>query len=275
MTALLLALGASLTWGVADFVGPWLGRTWGTLRIMLWGQCSGLLFVTVVVAIHGGDPRSGAIGWAVLAALSATIGLVGYYQGIATGTISVVAPIAGASAIVPVIYGIARGDDPSVGQLVGIGAAIVGVAFASMEQQDGKRAAAAGVGLAVLAAVGFGFYFPPMHAAGAADPWWGALLFRFASVGFVSVAVAARRPTLRLPRRVVWIVALVGVGDTLGNILFAAAAGRGLVSLTSVMASLYPVITVGLAAVFLHERISRMQQGGVVLTLVGIGLIST
>ena len=52
----------------------------------------------------------------------------------------------------------------------------------------------------------------------------------------------------------------VGCGDTLGNLLFAAASARhGLVSVTSVLASLYPVITVILAAIFLKERVDAAQ----------------
>ena len=57
------------------------------------------------------------------------------------------------------------------------------------------------------------------------------------------------------------IVLGVGLGDTLGNVLFAAAAhAGGLVSLTSVLASLYPIVTVLLAAVVLHERVARLQR---------------
>ena len=69
-------------------------------------------------------------------------------------------------------------------------------------------------------------------------------------------------------------VAAVGLGDMLGNVLFAASAGHGLISLTSVLASLYPVVTVLLAARVLHERIARVQQAGIVLTLAGVVLIA-
>src|SRR5262245_17784532 len=117
-----------------------------------------------------------------------------------TGTMSAVAPIAGASAIVPVVYGIATGDNPSGLQLAGMAAAIAGVALAAREQQPGGRRLAAGVGLALLAAVGFGFYFPPMHAAGAADPWWSAVVFRLTATLVVLAAVAVRRPPVRLVR---------------------------------------------------------------------------
>jgi drug/metabolite transporter (DMT)-like permease len=275
VTALLLALGASVAWGAADFVGPWQGRTLGALRVMLWAQVGGLIAIGVVVAVRSEPPDDWAELLAIPAALSGTLGLFAFYRGMATGSMSVVAPIAGASAIVPVIFGIATGDRPSTAQVAGIGCAIVGVALASQEHQDGaERRLASGVGLALLAAIGFGFYFPPMHAAGNADPWWASFVFRSTATLVVLVAAAIRRPAIRLGGWPLIVVLLVGVGDTLGNLLFAASAGHGLISLTSVLASLYPVLTVALAAVILKERIARGQQLGVVLTLTGVALIA-
>jgi drug/metabolite transporter (DMT)-like permease len=272
--ALLLALGASLAWGVADFVGPWQGRTLGPLRVMLWAQVSGIALLGIVIAARGHEPHDWAVLWAVLAALSGTLGLYAYYRGMATGTMAVVAPIAGASAIVPVVFGIATGDRPSPVQLAGIASAIVGVALASGEQQADGRRVTAGVGLALLAAIGFGFYFPPMHAAGAADPWWSSFIFRLTAGVIVLTAVLLRRPAIRLGGWPLAIVLGVGCGDTLGNLLFAASSGHGIVSLTSVLASLYPIVTVALAAVVIKERVAGVQLLGVVLTLLGIGLIS-
>jgi drug/metabolite transporter (DMT)-like permease len=272
--ALLLALGASLAWGFADFVGPWQGRTLGALRVMLWGQVGGLALLAIVLAVHGRGPHHWGVLWAVLAAVSGTLGLYAFYRGMATGTMSVVAPIAGASAIVPVIFGIATGDRPRAIQLVGIGSALVGVALASREHQPDGRRVAAGVGLALLAAIGFGFYFPPMHAAGAADPWWSSFIFRLTGGAIVLAAVALRRPAIRLGGWPLAIVLAVGCGDALGNLLFAASSSRGIVSLTSVLASLYPIVTVALAAIVLKERIAGIQRLGVLLTLLGVGLIS-
>jgi drug/metabolite transporter (DMT)-like permease len=275
LSAFALALGASLAWGVADFVGPLWGRTWGALRVLLWAQVGGVVAIAIAVAIRGEGPHGAAILLAIPAAVSGTLGLYAYYRGMAIGAMTVVAPIAGVSAVVPVAFGIAAGDHPRPSQYVGIACAIVGVALASLEQQKGgTRRLAAGVGLAALAAVGFGFYFPPMHAAGSADFWWASLLFRTTAFAIVLAAVAVDRPPLRLRRRDLAVVLAVGIGDTLGNALFAASSAHGLVSLTSVLASLYPIVTVLLAAAVLHEHVSSPQRAGIVLTLAGVVLIS-
>jgi drug/metabolite transporter (DMT)-like permease len=203
------------------------------------------------------------------------LGLWAYYHGMATGTMSVVAPIAGVSAVIPVIIGIASGDSPSVGQLAGIACALAGVGLASIEHSEGRRRVASGVGLALLAAAGFGFYFPWMHAAGKVDFWWTSFVFRFAALLIVAAIVAQQRAPIRLSRRNTAIACVIGMGDTVGNVLFAAASNEGgLVSLTSVLASLYPVVTVMLAARVLHERVATLQRAGIALTLVGVVLIS-
>jgi drug/metabolite transporter (DMT)-like permease len=274
LTPLLLALGASLAWGVGDFVGPLVSKTLGILRVLFWAQLGGVLAIVLALAVRGQGPGGWAVLYAICASFGGMLGLFAYYRGMATGAMSVVAPIAGVSAAIPVVFGIATGDSPSGAQIAGIACALLGVALASVEHQDGRRRVAAGAGLALLAALGFGFYFPWMHAAGKVDFWWASLVFRVTALVIVGTAVAARRPALRLGARPLAIIVAVGVVDTIGNVLFAASSSHGLVSLTAVLASLYPVVTVLLAAGVLHERVAPMQRAGIVLTLAGVALIS-
>jgi drug/metabolite transporter (DMT)-like permease len=274
LAPLLLALGASLAWGVADFFGPLVSRTLGVLRVLFWAQVGGTLAIALVVAVRGQGPAGWAVLFAIAASLGGMLGLFAYYRGMEQGTMSVVAPIAGVSAIIPVVFGIATGDDPSATQLLGIACALAGVVLASVEHHEGSRRIAAGVGLALLAAVGFGFYFPWMHAAGKVDFWWASLVFRSTALLLLAVVVATQRTPLKLGPRELAIAAAVGIGDTIGNVLFAASSHGGLISLTSVLASLYPVVTVLLAASVLHERVAPLQRAGIVLTLGGVVLIS-
>jgi drug/metabolite transporter (DMT)-like permease len=273
MRSIALALGASLTWGFADFFGPLKGRALGALRALVYVQLGGLVVIALIVAIRGKGPEDLGALLAIPAAISGTLGLYAYYRGMAVGAMSIVAPIAGISAAVPVIFGIATGDRPSPWQWLGIAAALGGVFLASREPGRHRRVAA-GVGLALLAAVGFGGYFPPMHAAGHADFWWASLIFRMTSASVIFAVVAIRRPPLAAPPVQVSLLALIGVGDMLGNLLFAAASTSGLVSITSVLASLYPIVTVVLARLVLQERVARSQEAGIALTLAGVVLIS-
>jgi drug/metabolite transporter (DMT)-like permease len=270
---LLLALAASLAWGVGDFVGPLLSRAEGVLPVIFWGQIGGCLSIAIVVLARGEGPKGAAVLYAAAAAAGGLLGLFAYYRGMVVGAMSVVAPVAAVSAVIPVLYGIATGDDPTTAQLAGIACALAGVGLASVEHHEGRRRVAAGVGLALLAACGFGFYFPWMHAAGKVDFWWASVVFRTTCLLIVLAVVAARRAPVRLSRRTALIAGAVGIVDTAGNACFAASSQHGLVSLTAVLASLYPIVTVMLAAAFLHERIAPLQRAGVALTLTGVVLI--
>jgi uncharacterized membrane protein len=133
VAAIALALGASLTWGLADFYGPLKGRTLGALRVLFYVQLSGLVAIAIVVAIRGAGPAGLAVLLAIPAAISGTFGLYAYYRRVAVGTISIVAPIAGLAAVIPVAVGIASGDRPSSWQVAGMVCALGGVFLASRE----------------------------------------------------------------------------------------------------------------------------------------------
>jgi drug/metabolite transporter (DMT)-like permease len=287
MAAIALALGASLTWGFADFFGPLKGRTLGVLRVLVYVQLGGLLGIALIVAVRGKGPDGAATLLAIPAAFSGTIGLYAYYRGMQIGAMSIVAPIAGMAAAVPVAFGIATGDRPSTWQLLGIAFALGGVFLAAREPaaerlvREGPPASerarsklAPGVGLALLAAIGFGGYFPPMHAAGDADFWWASLIFRLTSTSVILTTVAIRRPSLAIAPLQFPALALIGIGDMLGNLLYAAASTSGLISVTSVLASLFPIVTVVLARLVLKEKVARSQEAGIVLTLAAVTLIS-
>src|SRR5258705_4799987 len=168
MRSIALALSASLTWGFADFFGPLKGRTLGALRVLVYVQVGGLVVIALIVAIRGKGPDDLGALYAIPAATSGTLGLYAYYRGMAVGAMSIVAPIAGISAGIPVVFGIITGDRPSLWQWLGIAAALGGVFLASVEPRRGGRVAA-GVGLALLAAIGFRGHFPPPYEARGSD----------------------------------------------------------------------------------------------------------
>ena len=275
MAAALLALGASLSWGIGDFLGGVKARVLPSLTVMAASQPFGLAALGIAVAVRGTGIPGDEVAWAALSAVLGTIGLLAFYRGMAAGAISVVAPLAALSAAIPVIWGVAVSGDGVHGlQALGFVAAVGGSVAASLERRPERTQLAAGVGWAVVALLAFGAYYIPMHAASAQDWLWPAFLFRCTSVTLVYSAVLIRRlrPTgLRGHWR-----GLVAIGflDTGGNALFAAASSHGLLSVVSVLASLYPVVTVLLARLMLGERVQRTQDAGVLLVLVGVVLVT-
>jgi drug/metabolite transporter (DMT)-like permease len=229
--------------------------------------------LAIWVAVRGQGPPGSEVLWACLAAVLGTTGLIAFYKGMAAGALSIVAPIAGAGAAIPVIWGLAHGDHPSGYQELGFAAALIGVVLASFERRPEAARLAAGVGWAVIAMLAFGAYYIPMHEASHGDFLWAAFVFRLTSTTLIAAAWLVVRPS-SARRADLPVLASIGILDTGGNVFFAAASAKGLVSVVSILASLYPVVTVLLARAVLHERVHRSQELGIVLALAGIVLIS-
>lgn len=107
------------------------------------------------------------------------------------------------------------------------------------------------------------------------SPLWVIAGARMSSLAILSmIALVSRRSALRWPGRRIGAVALVGIGDTGANLLFAYAATTGNLAVVGVLGSLYPVATVVLARWLLRERLSGGQNVGVVLALTGVVLLA-
>jgi drug/metabolite transporter (DMT)-like permease len=235
----------------------------------------------VIVALASGRsaPDAAAFAWAAAAGVAGTVGIAAFYRGLAVGTMSIVAPIASTGAALPVLVGLADGERPGAVQAAGIVVAIAGVMLAGREPVDADvlrpQAARAALGLALLAAVGIGVTFVALDRATAGGGVaWTLLVQRGVEVGLLAVAALLTRPAL--PReRVAWIaIAGLGLLDVTAQALFAVATTLGLLSIVSVLSSLYPAATVLLARTLLHERVSRLQEVGVVAILAGVVAIS-
>ncbi len=273
MTALALAFASSVSWGVADFLGGLKSRQLPVLNVLLASQGTGLVLIGIFMLIRMESPPGGDFaGWAVLSGVAGVIGLTAFYRGLAVGNMGVVAPISATAAVIPVVVGIASGDRPATIQYVGLVLALAGVVLASREEVTGGTAR--GAGLAVISAVGFGFFFVGMDNASDADIGWAMLANRITSFSLLLAAFAVLRPPLAARRRDAPVLAVVGTLDITANGLFAVASTEGLVSLVAVLGSLYPLTTLALAAVVLRERPHRLAQVGVAIALTGVVLIA-
>ncbi len=277
--AAFLALLSSALWGTADFVGGLAARRLPAFAVVAWAQACALVLVLVwcIAAWAFTDP-AGYLPWAVAAGLVGTVSLVAFYAALAAGTMGVVAPIAASGVVVPVIIGLIQGDSPSVAQLVGIGAAVLGIILASGPELRGveKGGAAGGARVLVLAgvaAVGFGLVLWLIREAAQYSVSMTLLTQRATSVTLAVVVALAVRSLGGVRPRDLPVLALVGFGDVAANGAFALASTLGLLSVVSVLGSLYPVATVLLARFILHERLARVQQVGVVVALSGVVLL--
>ena len=222
-------------------------------------------------------PSAAAVGWAALAGSAGIIALGAFYRGLAIGTMSVVAPISATAAAVPVLVGVAEGERPGTLQVAGMVAALAGVILASREpiEEGGAPTNRASIGLALVAAAGFGTFFVGIDKASAtAEVPWVIVVQRGCSLVLLLAAALVARPSLPRDRTSVAALGVIGLLDLGANGLYALATTKGLLSVVSVLGSLYPAVTVVLARLVLAERIARIQEVGVVLALAGVVAIS-
>jgi drug/metabolite transporter (DMT)-like permease len=275
--SVLLALAASLTWGFADFGAGVGARKFPVFVVAAAAQCAGLVVAATVVAATGASvPSRTQLAWAALAGVAGVVGLASFYRALAVGTMGIVGPITATASLVPLVFGLARGERPSTLQDVGVALAVAGVVAASLEHapdRAGKRFGM-GVGLALLAALSFGWSLVGLGRAAPGGTAWAVLAMRLVAVPLVLAVVVASRARGPASSRG-WLLLLgVGFADTSATLLYGFASTRGLLSVVAVLSSLYPIVIVVLARVLLSERIARPQLVGVAVALAGVALVS-
>jgi len=273
-----LALLSSLMWGTADFLGGKLSKKFHPMAVTGASQAFGLIVGLSMLALTSGfrQPDLALSGYAIsglIAGFAGFIGLISYYAGLATGKMGVVAPITSLSAVIPLLYGIYQGDQPSTLQILGMAVALIGCFLASgPEVRSGLSARPILLGL--LTAIMFGVALVFM----ARGSKHGALLtmttMRCETVAISLLIALALRTYGGFSKSSLFMLIVIGSTDFLANYTLGLASTKGLVSVAMVLGSLFPVVTTLLAYKFLHERLQRAQYLGVVFAVAGIALIS-
>src|SRR4051812_18076796 len=227
-----LALAASLAWGVGDFVAGSKTRVVPVLAVLVCSQVVGFLWIAGIGAVARPPlPDTREIVFASLSAVAGTAGLACFFRAMSIGKMSLVAPIAAMSAVVPVVVGLATGDRPSALQLAGMAIAFVGAVLASREPRSeeggGKKLAAGGV-LAGISAFCWGWFFLALDIASDGGAIWASLINRATSFAILAAAALALRPPLRSLRPHAPALAIAGTLDVSANLMFAAASTEGL-----------------------------------------------
>jgi drug/metabolite transporter (DMT)-like permease len=279
MVALGLALGASIAWGGSDFLAGLVARRLPVLTLLVLSQGAGLLLLLALLALAGQPaPPPDAVAIAAGAGLAEMVGFAAFYRSLAIGPMSVVAPIASLAAVVPVVFGLAGGERP--GPVVGCGlalAVVCGALVAFETDPEGRctRRIAPGAALAAFSALAFGAFFVGTDAASdSGGVAWTVAVNRSTSFAALALVVVVGRRGLSYRPGDLRPAAIIGLLDAGANALFALALTHGMTSTVGVIGSLYPVTTVALAAIVLHERPRALQALGVAGVLVGIGLVT-
>lgn len=264
-------------WGTSDFLGGAASRRLPTFAVYGISQVFGLISLAAVLMIAGeGSAVASVVPMGIAAGLTGMVAMIAFYRALALGPMGIVSPIGALGVLVPLAWGLLGGETPTGAQLLGIIAAIVGILLASGPELSGP----AGLKPLILAAIGglgFGFVFLLMAEGSKESAVATMTVMRVTTVTVFVIgvaAVAAVRPR-GVGRRDIPQLAAIGVLDAGANVTYGIATTMGLLSITSVLASLYPVLTALLAAVILHERLKPVQYVGVASALTGIAFITS
>jgi drug/metabolite transporter (DMT)-like permease len=279
MFVLLLALGASVCYGVSNFIGPQLVRRHALVTVLVLSQVAALAACALYLVLAGGRvlPRSDM--WlALLGGAGNAGGLIGFYKAAELGPLSVVAPIGASGAVIPVVWGLASGDSLKLSQAVGLvlalgGAVLVARRVSGHHGTVHYRDPRASVLWAVASAAAFGVFLTALPKAADHGRAWALLDARLALVALLAVWAGRELVTIRFVRASA-LLAIPGVLLVIGTIMYTTAAAHGQLSLVSVLGSLFPIFTVGLGVALLGERLSWVQSLGVAAALAGIVLIA-
>jgi drug/metabolite transporter (DMT)-like permease len=270
----LTAMASAVTLGIGDFTGGFAGRRSSAPSVALAVESVGLVAVPLafVMLPHGWDLQAAlqAFGGGLVGGL----GLVAFYRAMSLNLIGVVAPITGfIAAALPVAVGLIGGDRLQTWQVAGMVVGLAALVLINGPSRDGAANARVGVALALFAGVAFGLFFILFHAASHA----GLTAFvsgRFGSMS-ASLTIALVTGTSSIVRRsAVWIIAIGGVFDGTGVVLYLYATHTGLLSVTALLTSFYPAFTVLCARLFTHERMTPLQAVGAGLAVVAIAMIA-
>lgn len=270
----LLALASAMAFGAGDFLGGRASRDVPPLLVAAVAQvASAAALIPLVLIVPAPAVRTADVLWGAAGGLFGLLGILALYAALAAGPMGLVAPTTAVlSAVVPVGFGLATGEQPGGLAIAGIILGLVAVVTITAAEGPGGRLTPAVLALSLGAGIGFALFFIALAQTDVDAGMWALVGARAVSVPVVLSVAAIGRVWPREGRAP---VAAIGAGvlDMMANALFLAAVQRGLLAIAAVLAALYPAATALLARVVLRERMSPAQLTGVGAALVAVVLI--
>jgi drug/metabolite transporter (DMT)-like permease len=267
------SMAAVFAWGTSDFLGGYATRRANAFLFTAVVNVGGLLLVgTLAFATHAPFPSAPSAAWVLAGGISGGTGLAIFYRALSSGRMGLTAPVAAVlGAAIPAVFSIFTEGLPGRIPLLGFAFAVLGL-WLITRTEDGSKPE--GIGLAVLAGIGFASFYLCVRQAGNASALWIASLTRAGGL-IVTALIVLLIGKFRdiTPAGLRWGV-LTGCIDSLGTILFVHASQTGRLDEAVVISSLYPAVTVLLARVFLKEHFTRWRFVGLLAALAAVPMIA-
>ncbi|MFZ5821162.1 MAG: EamA family transporter [Chloroflexota bacterium] len=280
MLPIIYGLLAAAGWGAADFTGGLASRRTGAYRTVLYSEVVGLVFIiSAVVLTQEARPAWPALALAGAAGAIGTTGLLMLYHALATGKMSIATPVSALmAAAIPVLAGTLMEGFPGVWTFLGFGLSLAAIWLISREAGNDSHILThiSELRLPLLAGIGFGTYFILMHNAAQTATFWPMIASRSGGTLIMLLykapqsSMPMRRDTWRVTRGAWPFIIVNSLLDAGGNALYLLSSQAGRMDVAAVLSSMYPAVTVLMAALILKERVARSQAIGILLALVAI-----
>jgi drug/metabolite transporter (DMT)-like permease len=273
-----LGLVAASSWGGSDFLGGLGARRAPALLVVASGHLVTLLVLLgICLGAHLALPGRHDLLFAALGGFEGALALALFYRALAMGAMGLTAALTGLlTALVPVLFSLVQEGLPSritvLGLVTGLAALALITAPTRRRDKAEKRPAAALL-LGAIAGVGFGAQLILFKLAAGGSVLWTMTAARGAGVTAMALVLLVAPP--KAPWRGFWLYGVsAGMLDTLGNLLYIETTRSGRLDVAAVICSLYPAVTIMLAAMVLGEWPTLRQLAGIGLALAAVGLLS-
>jgi drug/metabolite transporter (DMT)-like permease len=279
-----LGLAASAFWGASDFLGGLATRKAHVVGVVAVAHSLSLgLLLLAALATHSPLPPQRFALLGLCAGAFGGVALILYYQALSLGEMGITTALTGLlTALVPVVYSFLTQGSPKSTQIAGFVLAAAAIALIAYAPAGLPRPLA--LGLASVAGVAFGVFLVVLKVGSSQSLLWQLIYSRVASATLaVSIVIAMQMRagesaavwrTRARENRFLWMAGSAGVLEATGSLLYMSAAREGRLDVAAVLASLYPVATIVLAAWFLKERATSSQTLGMALALGAVVLVS-
>ncbi|HMF44427.1 MAG TPA: DMT family transporter [Polyangia bacterium] len=287
LAGVLLGLGASACWALANVAIARAGRSLGSLRALLWSQLVGAGLAALASAaveqpnltLHALAVRGGWIG---VACASSLLAYVCMFYAFEHGRLTIAVPIMSSWAVIAAAISLVLFHERlGRAQLGGAAAVIAGALVVSRYAQAESARASGGskprwLFAAAGAAIGFGVLIPAI----------ARLVPAFGSIGAIGVVYVgdivlglplalAFRIALKSPAGAAWLPVLAaGLFETAGFVCITVGSRFAPVALVSPFASLASALTVLYAWTLLRERPARAVLLGAALVCAGVVVLA-
>jgi drug/metabolite transporter (DMT)-like permease len=266
------SVSAAMAWGTSDFLGGYFSRRVNAFVFTFMFNLGGLLLVgTASAASRTAFPSGRSVLWVLAGGMAGSAGVAVFFHALARGSMGLIAPVAAVlGAAIPAIFSMVTEGAPSSIALLGFVFAAAGLWLMTRTEDGG---APKGIGLAVLAGIGFACFYICVRQAGSGSALWFATLTRTGGLLVTGAIVLLQGNFREISLPLVPRSTITGGIDSLGTLLFVFASQSGRLDEAVVISSLYPAITVVLARFVLKEHFTRWKFVGLLAALAAVPMI--